>query len=51
LPPATYTAGGKTVSWNEYLQTTLDRNAKHNQQVIEAGGDGGIIQVDERAYT
>jgi len=50
-PPATYTSAGKTISWNEYMQTMLDRIAKLNEQVIAAGGDGGIIDEVTHGYT
>ncbi len=48
--PATYTVSGKTVQWTEYLTAILDKIAVLNQQVIAAGGDGGIIEEYIRAY-
>ncbi len=50
-PPTTYTVGGKNVDWNGYLSATLQHIAELNQQVLAAGGDGGLYEISERAYT
>ncbi len=49
--PTTYSVGNKNFSWNEYVSTMLGQISDLNQKVIEAGGDGGLIEQVVRAYS
>ncbi len=49
-PPTTYTVGGKNYSWNEYLTMMLAQIKDFNQTVIDAGGDGGLLDEIVQGY-
>lgn len=48
--PATYSVGGKNVSWNEYLTMMVEQVKAMNELVIAAGGDGGLYEQVIRGY-
>lgn len=51
-PPATYSVGGKSVSWTDYISTMLNLYKLANEHVIAAGGDGdGLYEERMRCYT
>jgi hypothetical protein len=49
-PPATYSAGGRSLDWNGYLRMMVDEIERINAQVIRAGGDGGLIDEQVQGW-
>lgn len=49
-PPATYSVGGKTVGWTEYVRTMNQLIKDANELVVAAGGDGGLYELVTRGY-
>ena len=49
-PPTTYSSGGKNLSWNEYVSTMRETLKELNQQIIDAGADGGLIESYVQGY-
>ena len=50
-PPASYSSGGKSVSWTEYLSMAIDKLKELETLITAAGADGGIVEIDQRMYT
>ncbi len=49
--PATYSVGGKNTDWNGYLSMMLDKINTLNEQVVAAGGDGGLYEEVLRGWS
>jgi hypothetical protein len=50
-PPTSNSVGGRSVSWYQYVSMMLAQIKAANEQVIEAGGDGGLYEYSVRAYS
>lgn len=49
--PASYSVGGKSVQWTEYVSTMTGLIKDANALVVAAGGDGGLYEITARGYT
>lgn len=50
-PPASYSLGGKSVSWSEYLTSRKQDIIDLNELINATGADGGIAEKWVRGYT
>lgn len=50
-PPATYSVGGKSVSWTEYMSMMVAQVKELSSLITSIGGDeGGIPEVSVRLW-
>lgn len=49
-PPTSYTSGGKSVSWNEYVSTMRESIKELNELINVTGADGGFPEGSIVAY-
>lgn len=48
--PATYSLGGKSVSWSEYVSSRIKDIKELNEMINMAGADGGIPDFSLKGY-
>lgn len=49
-PPTSYSAGGKSLSWNEYMSMMLKAIADLNELINATGADGGFPESSIVAF-